>query len=148
MLQFSPIFMTPGTWNFTKIKCFNFFQFSWPWVHETSQKSNASIFSNFHKWPRVHETSQKPNVSIFSNFHDPRYMKHHKNQILIFLQSSIGIRILPIPASSPPRLLSSTRFPATCALVGNRATKVRLWEIQISPGYLFIERFPPHLGVF
>ena len=49
----SPIFMTPGTRNFTKVKCFNFLRFSWPRVHETSQKSNASFFSNFH------ETSQK-----------------------------------------------------------------------------------------
>merc|ERR1712051_1162709 len=102
MLQFSSIVMTR--------------------VHETSQKSNASIFFNI----RVHKTSQKSNASIFFNFHDPGYMKHHKNQILIFIQSSIGVRILPTPASSPPRLLSSTRFPATCALVGNRATKVRL----------------------
>ena len=73
ILQFSLIFMTLGTWNFTKTKCFNFLQFSWPWVHETSLKSNASIPHNFHdrrwnftkfksfnflqlSWPRVHET--------------------------------------------------------------------------------------------
>ena len=29
-LQFSPISMTPGTWNLEKIGCFNFLQFSWP----------------------------------------------------------------------------------------------------------------------
>ena len=63
MLQFSLIFMTPGTRNLTKIKCFNFLQLSWPRVHETSQKSNASIFSNFY---------------------DPGYTKPHKNQILQF----------------------------------------------------------------
>ena len=63
MLQFSLIFMTPGTRNFTKIKCFYFLWFSWPRVHKTSKKSNASIFSNCH---------------------DPGYKKHHKNQILQF----------------------------------------------------------------
>ena len=99
---FFPIFMTPGTRNITKIKCFNFFQISWPRVCETSQKSNASIYSYFHdhgymklhkkqmlnffqfSWPRVHKTSLKSNTLIFSNFHDPGYMKHHKNQMLQF----------------------------------------------------------------
>ena len=61
MLQFSPTFMTPGTRNLTKIKCFNFLKLS---------------------WPRVHKTSQKSNTSIFSNFHDPGYTKLHKNQML------------------------------------------------------------------
>ena len=88
MLQFSIIFMTPGTWNLAKIGCFNFslifmtstwnlakisiynfLQFSWPRVHETLQKSDALIFPNFH------ETLQKSDSSIFSNFHDPVYMK-------------------------------------------------------------------------
>ena len=120
MLQFSLIFMTPGTRNLTKIKCFNFLQLSWPRVHETSQKSNASIFSNFydpgytkpHKnqilqfslifmtpgrqnftkikcfnflqfsWTRVDEISQNSNASIFSDFYDPGYVKLHKNQII------------------------------------------------------------------
>ena len=81
-------------------------------------------------------------------------MKHHKNQILIFLQSSIGVRNLPIPASSPPRLLSSTRFPVTCAFVGNCANKFGPWEISKQPKqsrllpFLFLERNPPHLGGF
>ena len=44
-LQFYQIFMTPSTWNF---KIFNFIKFSWPLVRETSQKSDASIFLNFH----------------------------------------------------------------------------------------------------
>ena len=49
MLQYSLIFMTPGTRNLTKIRFFNFLWFSWPRVDKTSQKSNASIFSNFHE---------------------------------------------------------------------------------------------------
>ena len=199
MLYFSSIFIT----NFTKIRCFNFLQFSWPRVHKNFTKIWSFNFLQF-SWPRVHKTSQKSNASIFFNIHDPGYTKLHKNQMLhffpifmnpagytklhknqmiqfspifmtpgtqnftkikcfnflqyswsitkirplFFSNQSIGVRILPIPVSSPPHLLSSTRFLATCALVGNRATKIRLWEIQISPGYLFIERFPPHLGVF
>ena len=73
MVQFSPFFMTPGTWNFTKIKCFNFLQFSWNFT-----KIKCFIFSNFH------ETSLKSNASIFSNFYDPGYMKLQKNLMLQF----------------------------------------------------------------
>ena len=96
MLQFSPIFMTPGT--------------------ENPQKSDASIFSNFHdpRYMKIHKNQtlqffpifmtlgtwkstkirrfnflplswpQKSDTSIFSNFHDPGYMKMHKNQTLLF----------------------------------------------------------------
>ena len=60
-LCFSSIFMTPGTWKFTKIERFIFLQFS---------------------WPRVHEKSQKSDVSFFYNFHDPGYVKIQKNQTL------------------------------------------------------------------
>ena len=60
MLRFSSIFMT---WKSTKIRRFNFVQFSWPWVRENSQKLDASIFFNFH---------------------DPGYMKIQKNQRLWF----------------------------------------------------------------
>ena len=122
MLQFSRIFMTPGTGNFTKIKRFNFLEFSLTRIHEISQKSNTSVFpyfqgigymkiyknqmlqfsrifmapgtGNFTKIkhfsflifsrPRVHEISQKSDASIFSNFHDPGYRKFHKNQTLQF----------------------------------------------------------------
>ena len=118
--------MTPGTQNFTKIKYFNFLQFSWPRVHKTSLKLNISIFSNFHdprhtkhhknqmlqfspnfmtpgmwkltkikcfnflqfSWPRVCETSQKSNASIYSYFHGHGYMKLHKKQMLNFFQFS------------------------------------------------------------
>ena len=45
-LQFSRTFMTPGTWNLAKIRRFNFLELSWPRVHETLRKSDASIFSN------------------------------------------------------------------------------------------------------
>ena len=62
-LHFSPISMIPGTWNFTKIRHFTFLEFP---------------------WSRIHETSQKSDPSIFSNFHDPGYMKIHKNQTLQF----------------------------------------------------------------
>ena len=129
MLQFSLIFMTPGTRNFTKIKCFYFLWFSWPRVHKTSQKSNASIFSNCH---------------------DPGYTKHHKNQILQFspIFQAWALESNQFPLLLLLAFLSSTRFAATCAFVGYRATKIGLWEIQISPGYLFLERKPPHLGVF
>ena len=78
-----------GTWNFEKIRSFNFLQFSWPRVHETLQKWDFTIFSNFHDprhmkscknqmlqfFPNFHETLQKSDSSIFSNFHDPVYMK-------------------------------------------------------------------------
>ena len=122
MLQFSLIFVTPGTWNLAKIRLYNFLQFSWPQVHETLQKSDFTIFSNFHDpgymkpwknwmlqfslifmtpgtqnlakirlynflqfpWPRVHETWQKSDASIFSNFHDPGHTKPCKNQTLQF----------------------------------------------------------------
>ena len=133
--------MTPRTWNLAKIGCFNFLQFSWPRVHETLQKSDSSIFSNFHdlgymkpwkiqklqfslifmtpgtwnlakigcfnfslifmtstwnlakisiynflqfSWPRVHETLQKLNALVFSNFHDPGYTKPCNNGTLQF----------------------------------------------------------------
>ena len=80
-LQFFPIFMTPSTWKSTKIRRFNFFQFSWPRVHENPQKSDASIFFNFHD-PRVHENPQKSDALIFFNFHDPKSAKgRHQNFI-------------------------------------------------------------------
>ena len=104
ILQFSLIFMTPGRQNFTKIKCFNFLQFSWTRVDEISQNSNASISSNFQdhtrnftkikffnflqfSWPWVHETSQKSNASIFSNFHD-RTRNFTKIKCFNFIQFS------------------------------------------------------------
>ena len=106
-LHFSSIFMILGTWKLTKIRRFDFIQFSWP-VHENSQKSDAPILFNFHdpgymkihknqtlqfysifmtpgtwkltkirhfnflhlSWPRVHENPQKSDNSIFFNFHD------------------------------------------------------------------------------
>ena len=43
-LQFSWNFMATGLWNFTKIRLTIFLEFSWPPVHETSQKSDASVF--------------------------------------------------------------------------------------------------------
>jgi hypothetical protein len=116
MLQFSPTtsqksnasifseFHDPGTQNFKKIKCFIFFQFSWP-VHETSQKSNASFFSNFH---------------------DPGYTKLHKNLMLQFSPTFMtrGTR------NFTKILLSSTRFRLTCAFVGNCANKVGPWKTK------------------
>jgi len=64
-------------------------------VHETLQKSDASIFSNFHN-PRYMKPCQNLRLEsspifmtphtwnldswIFSNFHDPGYMKPCKNQ--------------------------------------------------------------------
>ena len=169
--------MTPGTRNFTKIKCFNFLQFSWPRIGKILTPILWSFVSCFNflqfSWPWVHETSHKSNASIFSNFHDPGYTKLHKNHMLQFpplfmtpgtwhftkIKCFNSSQFLwPIRASElknltdsrffSSRLFSSTHFPATCVLVGNCATKIRLWESQISPGYLFIERFPPHLGVF
>ena len=62
-LRFSSTFMTPGTWKFTKIRRFDSIQFSWPRVQENPQKSDASIFFNFH---------------------DPGYMQVHKNQTFWF----------------------------------------------------------------
>ena len=121
-LQFSLIFMTPDTWNLAKMGLYNFLQFSWPRVHETLQKWDFTIFSNFHdpgymkpcknqtlqfspifmtpgtwnlakmglynflyfSWPRVHETLKKLDASIFSDFHDLGYMKPCKNRTLPF----------------------------------------------------------------
>jgi len=62
ILQFSLIFMTPGTWNLAKIRSFNFFEFWWPGTW------------NF----------TKTDASIFSNFHNPGYMKICTNQTLQF----------------------------------------------------------------
>ena len=62
-LWFSSTFMTPGTGKSTKIRRFDFLQFS---------------------WPRVHENPQKSDTLIFFNFHDLRYMKLHKSQTLWF----------------------------------------------------------------
>ena len=134
------------TRNITKIKWFHFLWYSWP---RNFTKIKCFDFLWF-SWPRVHKTSQKYNPSIFSNYHDPGYTKHHKNQILQF---SPVFQALALESNQFPLLLllaflSSTRFAATCAFVGYRATKIGLWEIQISPGYLFLERKPPHLGVF
>ena len=50
-------------------------------VHETLQKWDFTIFSNFHD---LHETLKKLDASIFSNFHDPGYTKPCKNQTLQF----------------------------------------------------------------
>ena len=64
----------------TKIRRFNFLQFSWPQVHENPQKSDDSIFLNFHD----HENPQRSDHSIFFNFHDTGYIKILKNQTLWF----------------------------------------------------------------
>ena len=91
------------SWPRTKFKFFHFLRFSWAQVQETSQKSYASIFLNFHdpgctkltkfkffnflrfSWARVHKTSQKSNALIFSNFHDPGYTKLTKFKFFNFL---------------------------------------------------------------
>ena len=91
MLQFSLISMTPSTRNFTKIKCFNFLQFSWTRVDEISQNSNASIFSDFHdpgyvklhKNQIIHETSQKSDPS-FSSFRAAA-LEFNQFQLLLLL---------------------------------------------------------------
>ena len=125
MLQFSPIFMTPGYTKHHKNQMLQFFLIFMTPGNTKLHYNQMLLFSLIFMTPG--NTKLHYNKMLqFSLIFNPGYMKHHKNQILIFLQSSIGVRILPTPASSPPRLLSSTRFPATCALVGNRATKVRL----------------------
>ena len=78
-LQLSPIFMTPGTWNLSKIRSFNFLELSWSWVHETLRKSDASIFFQF-SWPLVHETLWK------SDAYDPRCMKPCKNPCFVIFK--------------------------------------------------------------
>ena len=67
--------MTPGHFIFLK--------FSWPCVHETSQKIDALFFSKFHN-PGYTKLHKKSGSIIFSNFHDPWYKKIHKNQMLQF----------------------------------------------------------------
>ena len=77
-----PQHQSVGIWNFTKIRSFNFLQFPWPRVHETSKKSGTSFFFNIHgvctqnftkirhfnflqfSWPCVDETWQKSDTSF------------------------------------------------------------------------------------
>ena len=92
MLQ-SPIFMTKsnvsifsnfhdlGYTKLHKIETLQFCPIFMTRVHQNSQKSKASVLSNFHD-PRVHKTSLKSKASVLSNFHDPEYTKLHKNQTL------------------------------------------------------------------
>ena len=82
-LQFSPIFITPDTWNLAKIRLYNFLQFSWPRVHETLQKSDFTIFSNFHD-PGYMKPCKNWMLQFFPNFHDPGYTKPCKNRTLPF----------------------------------------------------------------
>ena len=79
-LQFSSIFMTPGPWKSSKIRRFNFLQFLWPRVHENPQKSENSIFFNFHVFGviRIEENLIVWFLRIFI------YMKIHKNHTLQF----------------------------------------------------------------
>ena len=62
-----------------KIKSFNFLEFLWPPVHETSQKSGDSIFLNFHD-PQYMKLQNLQFYRIFMTL----YMKLHKNQKLPF----------------------------------------------------------------
>ena len=78
-LWFYSIFMTPGTGKPTKIRCFDFLQFSWPHVHKNQTLRFLQL-----SWPRVLENIQNSDTTIFFNFHDPGYMKVHKNQTLWF----------------------------------------------------------------
>ena len=79
MLHFPPIIMTPGKQKSQMLKFSSIFMT----VNETSKKSYATIFSNFHgtwnfkkircfiflqlSWPWVNKTSQKSEASFFSN---------------------------------------------------------------------------------
>ena len=100
-LQFSSIFMTPGTWKSTKTRCFDFLQLSWPYmkIHKNQTLRFSLTFMTLGawkstkircfdflqlSWPRVHENPQKPDTLIFFNFYGPGYMKIHKNQTLWF----------------------------------------------------------------
>ena len=95
---FSSFFMTPVTWKFTKIRQYDFVQFSWKrlifvdchgvmkvkenWIvwflrmrgHEKWRKSKLLIFISFHLL----------NL-IFVDFHVPRVMKNEENWIVWFL---------------------------------------------------------------
>ena len=77
-LQCYSTFMAPGTWEFTKIRHFYFLQLSWPQVHENPQKSDASIFFNFHDpgYMKIHKNQTHWFYSIFMT---PGYMKIRKN---------------------------------------------------------------------
>ena len=44
------VFMYLGSWKSSKIRQFNFLQFSWPRVHENPQKSDDSIFMTPDTW--------------------------------------------------------------------------------------------------
>ena len=68
-----------GTWNFAKIRQFIFLQFSWPQVHETSQKLDNSFVSNF--------------TTLGT------YMKLHKNQMIHMMDQKKFLSLLP--AASP-----------------------------------------------
>ena len=101
MLYFSSIFMTPGTQNFTKIWRFNFLQFSWPRYmnFHKNQKLQFSpifmtcfIFLQF-SWPRVNKITQKSDTSIFSNFHDHKITQ--KSDALFFYNFHDFTKIRP-----------------------------------------------------
>ena len=60
------------TQDYTKIWRFNFLQFSWPRGYTKLHKNLTLQFSPIFMTP-VHEFSQKSETSIFSNFHDMLY---------------------------------------------------------------------------
>ena len=86
-IQFSSIFKTPGTWKSSKIRRFNFLQFSWPQVHENPQKSDNSIFFNFHD-PGYMKTLQNQTIQFSSIFMTPGTWKSSKIRQFNFLQFS------------------------------------------------------------
>ena len=86
-LRFYSIFMTPGTWKLTKIRLFNFLQFLWPRVHENSQKSDNSIFFNFHD-PGYMKTLKNQTIQFSSIFMTPGTWKSSKIWQFNFLQFS------------------------------------------------------------
>ena len=93
-LQFSPLSWPWGTWKSTKKGRFIFLQFSWPRVHENSQKSDlgrrklkkieASDFCGF-SCTRGHENWIKSMRLIFVNSHVPGVMKVEENRSIWFL---------------------------------------------------------------
>ena len=127
---------------------FNFYN---PGHTKTSQKSDASIFSNFHdfsqkseasiSWPRVNKISKKSETSIFSNFHDPGYTKLHKSQMLYF--SSIFM----IPGTqnfTKIRCFNFLQFPCLGYTKSHKNLTLQFSPIFVTPGtqnYTKIWRF-------
>ena len=109
MLQFSLIFMTPGTRNLAKIRLYNFLQFSFHDPGYTKPCKNQTLqFSLICMTPRTWNLPKIWILHFFSNFHDPGYTKPSKNWILHF---SLIFMTLGTQNLAKIRLYNFLQFP-------------------------------------